>query len=154
MKVVFLDIDGVLNDRCSFRDWRLKGFYDSYCFGSHLIERFNRIIDATGCKVVISSTWRCNRRKFPDPKAFEDLLTFFGCRCEVIGFTARFPGEFRGNEIQDWLDHNDNVESFVILDDDTDMGDLMPYLVKTSMKTGITSDCVRQAIELLNNPGR
>lgn len=150
MKVLFLDIDGVLNNRCSFRDWRLKGFYESHCLGSHLIERLNRIIDATNCKVVITSTWRCNRRKFPDLKAFEDLLTFFGCRLEVVGFTPRLPREFRGDEIQAWLDDHYGIESMVILDDDSDMGHLMPYLVKTSMRTGLTSDCVRQAIDLLN----
>ena len=61
-----------------------------------------------------------------------------------------FPGpRFRCvTEIQSWIDDHE-VESFVILDDSSDMAHLMPKLVHTSMETGLTEDHVEQALSLL-----
>ena len=64
MKVIFLDIDGVLNTHESATTLResfvergadLMGFnrFDKNC-----VARVNRITDETGAKIVISSSWR------------------------------------------------------------------------------------------------
>ena len=62
MKVVLLDIDGVLNHSgcpldCPCREKAAKDadFYPS------LVERLNRITDATGAQIVIASTWRVRK---------------------------------------------------------------------------------------------
>ena len=52
MKVVFLDFDGVINTH--------EGAWDSAA-----IARLNRITDATGAVIVVSSSWR---EAFPDPE--------------------------------------------------------------------------------------
>lgn len=52
MKIIFLDIDGVLNVNPTERDqW-------GAIFKIHLVNHLRRIIEATGAKIVISSTWK------------------------------------------------------------------------------------------------
>lgn len=52
MKVIFLDIDGVLNLRNRTRD-RFGSF-----FNKRFVDNLKRIIDFTDAKIVISSSWR------------------------------------------------------------------------------------------------
>jgi len=68
----------------------------------------------------------------------------------------------RGHEIKYWLDNtNDNIESYVILDDDDDMLDSqLNNFVKTSdnidhidcidIGYGLTKLCAKKAIQILN----
>ena len=56
----------------------------------------------------------------------------------IISKTPRFPGERRGKEIKHWLDHfSQNIDAFVVIDDDSDMEPLMDNLIKTSSKVGL-----------------
>jgi hypothetical protein len=52
MKVIFLDIDGVLNVNHRERDDYGSAFHDNF------VENLKRIIDSTGAKIVVSSSWR------------------------------------------------------------------------------------------------
>ena len=57
MRVIFLDIDGVLNHDTSMeltKDYWTKP-------ETYLIERLKKIIDATDAKIVLSSDWRLDR---------------------------------------------------------------------------------------------
>lgn len=133
LKYIFLDCDGVLN-----------------CSGTRIdpwaVKRLKQIVDATGAKIVVSSVWR-----FYYYHSLRISLAEYGFdRGVVIGKTGATRGEIRGNDIQAWLDANDPTpEAFVILDDDSDMLHLMPYLIKTSWKTGLLDEHVEQAIEKL-----
>jgi hypothetical protein len=56
MKVIFLDIDGVLNNSRTVERWRgLIGIDAS------LARRFAELQHSTGAKVVLSLTWRLSR---------------------------------------------------------------------------------------------
>ena len=57
MKVIFLDIDGVLNCIGSFNrtKTRFNGFVG---MDPTLVARFNSLVEKTGARVVLSSTWR------------------------------------------------------------------------------------------------
>ena len=59
----------------------------------------------------------------------------------------------REEEIKIYLkDHAGEIDQFIILDDQEDeFNELLPHLVKTTIKTGITDETVKQAIQLLNN---
>lgn len=151
MKIIFLDIDGVLNYYdCWLRseNQNTQDVWDEDC-----VNELNRIINETGAKVVISSTWRL----YPelDQLIENDIGIKEGA---IIGKTKdylpiiRSEGTCRGDEIQDWLDNTDEViESFVILDDDDDMRDLLPYLIQTSFYgRGLTKELADKAIEFLN----
>ena len=153
MKVIFLDIDGVLNTEKYIMDLLHKNlstqdsdwcdFFDPKC-----IAKLKEIIDQTGAKIVISSTWRflgldILRKKFEER----------GVSGEIIDKTplSRSMRE-RGYEIQAWLDNHEEVESYVILDDDVDMlPSQLKNLVVTSWKDGISNENVKQAIKILND---
>jgi Tfp pilus assembly major pilin PilA len=61
----------------------------------------------------------------------------------------------RGAQIAEWIDNqnkrNDKVEQFIILDDDSDMGNLIKYLIKTSHADGLQDHHAELAIKRLTN---
>lgn len=156
MKVIFLDIDGVLNCGECFKshrdDWEAKGKPEVSKRWNMLepvhIQHLNRIITETGAKIVISSSWR------GDANTNSELINT-GVIGEIIGDTPRMPKMGgaetmeRGYEIQAWLDKHPEVDKFAILDDDSDMLPHQP-LFKTSFKTGLTQEVADQVIKHLN----
>lgn len=134
MKIIFLDIDGVLNHELFYRDrhekikaktWDVKHPQSEFDPSSVLF--LNDLIKDTGAKVVISSTWRMGR----DTKELRELMASVGFVGEIIDKTPimRQSGVVRGNEIHKWImDHTDSIgcatheyRHYVILDDDSDM---------------------------------
>jgi hypothetical protein len=55
MKVIFLDIDGVLNCDKTPNPRKFP-----YIVDKKLLVRLKKLLDRTGAKVVLSSTWRCD----------------------------------------------------------------------------------------------
>lgn len=148
MKVIFLDFDGVLNshkwigaNQHLFETDRLFMHRD---VDPEAVERLNRIVDATGAEVVVSSTWRRMNSR--------GMLQFILRKHGFNGFVKDVTpilGTRRGFEIQQWLDEHGPVESFTIIDDDSDMEHLMDKLVKTSFDDGLQDRHVEQAIAML-----
>lgn len=132
MKVLFLDIDGVLNSRRSATafggypwDFDEKGMsrFDMVAF--RLIQK---LVKETGCKIVLSSTWRIGR-------TIEE--TSKGLDVEVIGHTPQLSA-CRGEEIKEWLSLN-KVDKYAIVDDDGDMLDEQkPFFVQTNPIEGLS----------------
>lgn len=160
MKIIFLDIDGVLNSSESFHENYLRKLKEdrfsiskNYCFPlGHLsiphIQRLNRIIEETNSSIVISSTWRNNSLK--DLRNWLSTKGFL-FKDQIIDKTPNFHLSYgRGYEIQDWLNNSSNVTNFVILDDDIDMHHLLPYLVHTDQRYGLQEEETQLAIDLLN----
>lgn len=138
MKIIFLDIDGVLNGYsnlnvlgwkciCFFRSKRLKNWYRKIAnpCGVHEIKvkRLARIVCITGAKVVMSSSWRHSwwntpyKEMWGNLKKLADLFRKYDI--EVIDITPESPEGKRDDEILDWLDaHEGEVENFIILDDE------------------------------------
>ena len=163
MKVVFLDIDGVLNSQAWFdrqANEGLTGFDPSdeeawlTMLDPDCVVRLDRLVAAHDAKVVISSSWR----QLLEPSTIARLLARRGFRGEVIGATttsnALTPTRKtqRGDQIAHWLataSVTSDVTSFVILDDDEDMVHLAPRHVKTAWAKGLTEDDAARASELL-----
>lgn len=116
MKIIFLDIDGVLNHQ----EWYKKRYntiskkeivsnYPLYEFDPVSVANLNLIILETGAKVVISSTWR-HGRSVEDLQSLLNQVGFIG---EVIGKTPNISAKLntedsdytvpRGCEIDWWL---------------------------------------------------
>lgn len=151
MKVLFLDIDGVLNSE----DWveRTKKSGEITVSLTRDLDRdavsvLNSIITQSGAKVVISSSWRV----FHDLWEMKSILQRHGFVGEVIDMTPRRapnPPYRRGNEIQAWLDQHPEVKSFVIIDDDADMEHLLDKLVRTDWMYGLREEHVAPALKVL-----
>ena len=151
MKVVFLDIDGVLNSPAWVKDLgRDRGL-------GHLepdaCARVQRLCDQTGAKLVISSTWRLIHKR----AAIGDMFRARGLTTTILGMTAALHTK-RGHEIQAWLDASPGVaglgtiDGVVILDDDLEMEHLAPWHVRTDVERGFTDEDLRQAAEVLSRP--
>lgn len=156
MKVIFLDIDGVMNTEASMIAAHDKGYDGSSADGWDLnaVANLKRILETTGAEIVISSTWRFERFQPELLRAFQ----MYGLPC-WIGVTPRKMSlHSRGGEIAMWIrDHLDEcgvaIERYVILDDDSDMLDEQkPFFVKTHFRNGgLTKELADKAIEILND---
>ena len=140
MKIIFLDVDGVLNNNKTNTRNPLGfiGVDDTLC------QRLREIVVATGAKIVLSSAWR----QYPESLPY--LWEHCGPTVECVGQTDYYPNKYRGDEIAAWLAEHPEVDKFVILDDRTDMGDLKQYLVQTYEDTGMTEKEKELAIKMLN----
>lgn len=124
MKIIFLDIDGVLNHEQFYRERKDKS--NNICPKS--VHNLNILCEETGAKVVISSTWRLGRTD----KELQDLMFKAGFTGHVVSQTPSLREQrdcLRGNEILKWIKDNKeylnadyyNFTEYVILDDDSDM---------------------------------
>lgn len=149
MNIIFLDVDGVLN---SIR--KLKEVYDkthkphsgnNYPFDEVCLENLKMLVNKTNSKLVISSTWR---KYEEDVDVLLNVLKEYGLDKEVVGFTPILNSR-RGLEIKEYLSSLNEEVNFIILDDDSDMGELLPYLVKTDINVGLTEENVQDGIKKL-----
>lgn len=131
MKVLFLDIDGVLNSvkTCVANGGYPMELHHTAAFDWHAIKLLQRLCDSEGVQVVLSSAWRINH-------AFADVGKAFGL--PIIDRTPSLCGP-RGAEIADWLTKHPEVVHYAIIDDDSDMlPDQMRCFVQTSGFEGMT----------------
>jgi hypothetical protein len=147
MKFIFLDIDGVMNHHNHMVRSR---HHFSYEFCPVAVQNLREIIKRTGAYIILSSTWRKGMHVID----IRILFNHYDLGQYVIGATPVFHDQIRGNEIKDLLNRLDEPpESIVILDDDADMGELMPYLVQCKDYCGLTTDELRErAVQMLNHP--
>ena len=148
MKIIFLDIDGVLNcesayrlGECQYVEWiwedGRKDHYQRFCSWSK--DLLNKLIKETGAKIVISSTWRHSGIEF-----MRKVWEMEEMEGEIIGITPslRTKGLHipRGMEIDYYLKEDlkfshinwdeviqreymekTGVDNYIIIDDDSDM---------------------------------
>lgn len=167
-KLIFLDIDGVVNtlmiDTKPYSNEGLgsksrEGFYFDLCditddrvSNQQAVMWLNKLCKETNAKIVISSCWRRFER---DGHTTERCLRETGLlpEIEVIGKTPYLCNKQRGDEISAYLRSNykNKDYKFVILDDDSDMGDLMNHLVLCSTDYGFNYPEYVKALKILEN---
>ena len=143
MKVLFLDIDGVV---CLHKDkdWdNEEEIFDAAC-----CRKLQEIVSATGCKLVLSSSWRL----FPESirSMFRQFKPFGITRGNFLGRTP-LRGE-RGDEIMAYLKKRPQIETFVALDDERFYSRAFPQdrLILTKPESGITENVKNACIRKLN----
>jgi HAD domain in Swiss Army Knife RNA repair proteins len=125
MKVIFLDIDGVLTSDETPNPRKFP-----YIIDSRLLDRFRELVKRTEAKVVLSSTWRV------DPVG-RLAAKFYGVPFDDC--CPDMPGSPRCEEMQVWLRQHPEVTRYAVLDDDDDCLDELP-LFQPSSKTGLTRE--------------
>ncbi len=148
MKILFLDIDGVLNSE----EWAFKKYDEGVHnalqseFDVQAVERLNTIIEKSGAKVVISSSWRL----IYSLEHINSMLTKFGFKGEIVGRTpSPKANRGRGYDIKRWLTENSKVTTFAILDDDNDMDGVRDRFVQTSWTKGLQDEHIPKVLALL-----
>lgn len=166
MKVVFLDIDGVLNNDES---WRIRQEYiDKYhkpcsSIDELTVKRLSEIVNATKSKVVLSSYRRSDWKdgieniKIWQSKELQKLFDKYNI--EILGITPCIPRtndpnekytSWREYEINYYLDTHPEIDIFCVIDDEIkDLHTLEDYLVKTDTRYGLVDEDVPKAIEIL-----
>lgn len=151
MKIIFLDIDGVLNSIDSEDHF--------HCFiglDYSGIKLLREIVDTTGAEIVLVSTWKLSWDK--DKSRLDSLGAYLDERLAEEGLTVldKTGGSMneRGHGIIDWLSEHP-AESWIVLDDeifeDYEECGILSHLVKTSFYDGGLKDKhVEMAINLLN----
>ena len=155
MKVIFLDIDGVLNSEEFYM--REDPLSDGIIDPANLVY-VRRIVDETGAQLVLTSSWRRGWDKRPEKCSFEGKVINRALAKEGLvlldktGHAASRPVEISG-----WISQQaEKVEAFVILDD----GDfhwkkygLAPFWVQTNFEDGgLKEGHYRKAMEILDQP--
>ncbi len=142
MRVLFLDVDGVLN-RTGFRPRESVGLRS--WIEPELAQRLSDVIRTIGAEVVLSSDWR-RGRELPQLRA---ELHAAGVASSLIGVTPEIAGQPRWREIDAWMtEHGTRPEAVVIVDDGYDMGGLAARFVRASPLTGLDEDVAAAIVAL------
>lgn len=169
MKLIFLDIDGVLAVNHQEHDEYGSLFHPEF------VDNLAYIINQTKAKIVISSSWRSSGLK-----VMKEMWEKRNLPGEVIGITGYNELRFRGLEIQEYLNkvcqfqrinyskelqikyiETSKCKNYVILDDDSDMtynqkehfvccSDNFDHPDKIDIGYGLTRKCAEKAIKILN----
>ena len=148
MKVLFLDIDGFCKSRAYLYRLRAKNKKATLWYGidPEAAKLVKRIIKETGCKVVLSSTWRLydNSRH----QVRREVVGFIDCTRNLQA-GAQNGRVQRGYEVKEWLDRHPEVTQYAIVDDDSDF---LPeqWLFKTTFQKGLTEEIMQAIIDHLN----
>jgi hypothetical protein len=164
-KVIFLDIDGVLNTKWWYTQMDRNTPKDKYgyTFDPRSVANLKKIIDETGADIVISSSWKSfglseleemwQDRELPGkliditPNSVSDEMLLNADLDHMELF------HIRGMEIKEWLDkHGKNVSHYVIIDDmDNFLPEQKSHFVQTDPEVGITEEDADIAIKILNH---
>lgn len=157
LSIIFLDIDGVLNKGLVYSNSPIEDVIIAKQYGwmnRSLIANFNKLIEVTNARIVISSSWR-----YDNLKENKKMLSAFNVHGEVIGQTPNLGHEYcRGEEVRAWLElnekllggPNDQFTDYIILDDCDDfLPDQLSFFVKTDPYVGFSSEANIVATKLL-----
>jgi hypothetical protein len=146
MKIIFLDIDGVMNSEVyhSTLDTKKKNWRR---FDPEAVKMLIKLVEEFDAKIVVSSLWRFVAKKELATELKESHLVNFlhqDWKTPVIE-----PGH-RGKEIKMWLDQHPDINEFVILDDDSDVLEVFSdKFVRTDYYDGLQAEHYYKAREIL-----
>ena len=143
--IIFLDIDGVVKS------------YDGYSAGNLALVK--RLCEETGAEIVLTSDLR-----IPRPGEHWEMRKALG----EAGLTKLLHSEWytpfngwekgiRWTEVRDWLERNDDVVSYVILEDAFDHFDAAPEemahrIVWCNNRHGFVEELYDRALSVLKQP--
>lgn len=163
-KILFLDIDGVLNTKWWYTQMDRNTPRDKYgyAFDPNAVANLKRIIDETGADIVISSSWKSfgltelidmwQERNLPGliigitPNSVSDEMLLNADIDSIELF------QIRGEEIKQWLTkYGKQVSNYAIIDDmDNMLSEQQFRFVHTNPEVGITEEDAQKTIEILN----
>lgn len=156
MKILFLDIEGVLNSSSWYMRRRTLNFVPRkivdqmiYEIDPEALARLRRIVEATGCELVISSTWR----RIYKMVQFREAFNHFGwVQVPFADKTPVLQQGIRGDEVRAWLNTTGkimDVERYCCVDDNSDFHP-DNNLFQTSHDKGLTDEVADSIINFLN----
>lgn len=158
MKVIFLDVDGVLNS--NQRRFEIGG----ESLEEEKVKLLSVIVRRTGAAVVLHSGWRFqfNEKMLPLTREAEELrslLAKYGV--EIRDKTPDFSTQeirktkkfslVKADEILYWLKNHSSVENYLVLDDlDLHNEQLAMRQIRTDSADGLSEKDVSLAVQMLS----
>ncbi len=165
MKVIFLDIDGVLNsEKTLMRNYNIKSEKGirPEDIDEEKVEYLSKIVKETNSSIVLSSSWRTffnfrDNELLPlsnhkDAVCLYEL--FLKYDIPLIDKTGRDKGARREEEIKEYLDNHQEIENYLIIDDEC--FNLNEEMNKHYLKTtfygdgGLLKSQIEEGINILN----
>lgn len=170
MKIIFLDIDGVLNSN-RYEDFLLShnecpfdengAIFDPIC-----VEALKRLILTTKAKIVISSSWKDNRicknaysilkkmwKSRNLPGEILDITPTLTPNCLLREYGITNTTAWKGYEIDQWLRSSTQYHSYIIIDDEDIVLDYQrPFFIMTDRYNGLSDADVEIGIRIFNSP--
>lgn len=153
MKILFLDVDGVLNTQAT-----LSAGTSCWLLDENRLLLLKEIVDKTSCQIVLTSTWRCYEQ---GKSTLRQYFRKHGIHLWISqtkdlndGSGAWSSGSYRPRkeEISQWLIDNQIdtlVDKIAILDDDTDACLVGDWFFRTSFNDGLTKAIADKIIHFL-----
>lgn len=152
-KVIFLDVDGVLNDAAT-DEKSICGFIG---IDDTMVMNLKHIVDNTDATIILTSTWKSEWEKNPDHCDLDGEYLNGKLNAHGIHIHDKTVDKIkdRGHGIRRYLEAHPEVEHWVVLDDDIfpdyDECGIRPHLVHTHFYAGgLTEVLAKEAIEVLN----
>lgn len=153
MKVIFLDIDGVLNseewDRYVQSFTYGARFNSCYLLSQEMILRLQNVVFQTNAEIVLTSSWRTNERAMC---ALTRQLSLYHLHLQDTTLYSTY--NTRADDIHEWLRSHPDVHSYAIVDDYDDgfSNDevLVTHFVQTNYFQGLTSEEAEKIVEILS----
>ena len=136
MKVIFLDVDGVLNTN--------KTLYCDDSIEAHLVQNLATIVEATGAEIVLTSNWRFSHYSLT---VLKDAFRYFN-----LTIYSEIEDQFcRATEIKLWANKH-KVDKYVVLDDEDEnlSARFQEKFIKIDFSKGLTREVAAKAIKLLS----
>lgn len=161
-KVLFLDIDGVLNSNF-WNDSHRAEISDGTLIDAGKIKLLSHLIKETGAEIILHSGWRfwfdtklkplrTEAAKLTELLAKENLY-ISGMTPDLTTEEIRRTKKFslvKADEILLWIGLHNSVARWVVLDDlDLHNEQIKRHQVKTDPTIGLTLENVKQAIKIL-----
>jgi hypothetical protein len=162
MKVIFLDVDGVINSNFWLENHE-KEISDGTLIDKDKIELLVQIVHKTGAELVMHSGWRYwfdNDMK-PIRKEAQNLIDLLlESGLSIYAMTpdltteeirkAKMFSKVKAAEIFLWLEQNPNIDNWIVLDDiDLHNDELANRQIQTNPEIGLTEKDADKAIEML-----
>ena len=163
MRVIFLDIDGVLNSTF-WNEENQKELSDGKLVDETKVKLLAEIVKKTNAMIVLHSGWRFWFDDLLNPirdeaKYFVSILEHNGLKVydktpdlttEEIRRTKKFS-LVKAQEILMWIGQHKDIETYIMIDDlDLNNDVIQKSLIRTDSTNGLSEENVLDAIECLN----
>lgn len=162
MKIIFLDIDGVLATNKEFAMNRTKfqtkhpeakEIHIPYPFNSGCVKILNEILDETNAVIVLSSDWRLHW----DLNGLDKIFKFNGVKKSPVAITSKMKRKLssdleddRSFQIKTYI--NETLPNVWVAIDDLNLSSLGVNFIRTKDSEGLKQTGIKnKIIKILNN---
>lgn len=162
MKLIFLDIDGVLNSS-SWNEAHPEEIHEGRLIDKEKVKLLSKLVQETQAKIVLHSGWRFWFNENMTPLRREALyfvklleeqsLSLYDKTPDLTTEEIRASKKFslvKASEILEWLKQHEEIDNYIVLEDlELHNKEIELHQIKTDASEGLTDENVAHAIRFL-----